>query len=93
MKKIIIGSLVPAFVYFIWFVYSVKSLAVQHLDLQIDYPLVFCFVSIIVYIIFKFIYKIKKDLDRRFLLIPKIYLGIGIITLIIGYSTPCCSGG
>lgn len=93
MKKIIICTIAPALVYLIWFVYNVKSLAVQHLDLQIDYPLAFCFVSIIFFIIFKIIYKIKKDLDRRFLLIPKIYLGIGILTLIIGYWTPCCSGG
>lgn len=93
MKKIIICAISPALVYFIWFVCNVKSLAVQHLDLQIEYPLVFCFVSIAFFIIIKIINKLKKDLDRRFQLIPKIYLGIGIVTLIIGYWTPCCSGG
>lgn len=90
MKKILL--LCPGFVYLAWYIANVRSIAARHLDQEIVYPFLICGFSVMSLLFFMFsIYTHKRPGNDLF--IPLIYMTIGILTLMVGYNTPCCSGG
>lgn len=44
-------------------------------------------------LLFLMFYVYRHRISKNYLFIPLIYMAIGMLTLIIGYNTPCCSGG
>lgn len=90
MKKILL--LCPGFVYFVWYIANVHSIAARHLDQEIVYPFFICGCSVMA-LLFLMFYVYRHRISKNYLFIPLIYMAIGMLTLIIGYNTPCCSGG
>lgn len=86
-------SVCPVMVYFVWYLFSVDALAARHLGEEITYHAAISFAGLLrLLIVLCKKFRDKMPPNGR-LAVPLVYIAVGLVTLMIGYHTPCCTGG
>lgn len=80
----------PAVIFMLWFVINVSSIASEHLDHQIDYPILMLALGFVLLLVQFCLRHVHQKTDSRWYVVPAIYILAGMITLLAGYVTPCC---
>ncbi len=89
MKKFAFAvSLVSSIAYIIIFCFNVSDLAATHLDENFSIPFFATLFSILVAVVLLIVNKFKQ-VDRLSFAIPALFFISSVITMIIGYFTPC----
>ena len=81
-------SIVLSALYIFLFCFNVSCLVAKHMDFEIFYPLALIAFSILLFISMLVINKFNS-FDKKLFLIPLLFFISAIITLIVGYYTPC----
>ena len=90
MKRILLFSIsiVLSLIYVVCFCLNVSELVSEHMDNQIFYPIIAMAFSVLLSVAMLIINRFKS-FDCKFFFIPLLFFVCAVITLIIGYNTPC----
>lgn len=80
----------PAVIFMLWFVINVSSIASEHMDYQIEYPIWMLALGVVLLLIQFFLRHVRLKMNGRCYIVPAIYILVGMITLLVGWATPCC---
>ncbi len=89
MKKIsIAASIILSLIYVASYLANVSELVSLHTDDQLFIPIIVMLISVLLVVVMAIINKVKV-VDRKMYIIPAAFFAASVLTLAVGYYTPC----